>query len=573
MDGRGYGAYKQIAGRYDFGEYVLFIDKVQSDPFASPSRVRLHVPAGVAGLPPDLIQDPAGRVAVGDFLARRAAEAIRRHGKGIRGSGKSGLIQIEGPGQEILERTAVTVRPGGIVDARIYVGLPAKGRQITTAVLKHMLKREIPPVIKESFLHQNLDGKALDDHVRWNRDQNRLRSQLRDLNLVAFLPDGARLPRRSGVDDRPLEGDRVVALESPPELRTTLFLDHDRTMTGLGIPAGVTLIVGGGFHGKSTLLHAVERGVYNHVPGDGREGVVTDASAFKVRAEDGRRVEKVDISPFVENLPFGQDTRAFSTDLASGSTSQAAGIMEVLAAGARVLLLDEDTSATNFLIRDRRMQLVVPPGSEPITPFIDRARDLHRRLGVSTLLVLGGCGDYLDVADTVLHMDAFVPLDATARAREVAAAHPTGRIQEAPPLPEKPFPHRTLLQATFVDPDTRRGDSKIRSRGLDTLLYGKKPVDISALEQIVDAPQVTALAEGLRMAREDFTDGRRTVEEVVSLVMERIQNGGLDVLTRRPTGGLARFRGLELTAVINRMRSLRVVQEKVHDRDGPAHSA
>lgn len=573
MDGHGYSAYKQIAGRYDFGEYVLFIDKVQSDPFASPSRVRIHIPAGVTGLPTDLIQDPAGRVAAGDFLARRAAEAIRRHGKGIRGSGKSGLIQIDCPGQEILERTAVSVRAGGIVDARLYVGLPAKGRQITAAVLKHMIRREIPPVIKESFLHQNLDGAALDDHVRWNRDQDRLRSQLRDQRLVAFLPDGARLPRRSGVDDRPLEGDHVVALESPPELHTTLSLDSGRTVSGLGIPAGVTLIVGGGFHGKSTLLHAVERGVYNHVPGDGREGVVTDPTAFKVRAEDGRKVEKVDISPFVENLPFGRDTRAFSTDLASGSTSQAAGIMEVLAAGARVLLLDEDTSATNFLIRDRRMQLVVPPESEPITPFIDRARDLHGRLGVSTLLVLGGCGDYLDVADTVLHMDAFVPRDATARAREVAAAHPTGRIQEAPPLPENPFPRRTLLPASFVDPDTRRGDAKIHSRGRDTLLYGKKPVDISALEQIVDASQVTALAEGLRLAREDFTDGRRTVEEVVSLVMERIQNEGLDVLTRRPTGGLARFRGLELAAVINRMRSLRVVQEETHGQAGPAGSA
>jgi len=562
IDGRGYGAYKEIAGRYDHGEYILFIDRVQSDPFASPSRVRINVPAGVAGLPADCIQDHAGRVAVGDFLARQAVTAIRRHARGIRGSGSSGLIQIDAPGQEILERTAVTVRPGGIVDARIYMGLPARNRLIAAGTLKKMLRHEIPPIIQDSFLSQNLDGEALAAHVQWNRDQEALRAQLHGRNLVAFLPVGAVLPRRSGVDDRPLTGNQVVALEPPPELRTTLTLPDGRSLAGLGIPAGITLIIGGGFHGKSTLLHAIEKGIYNHLPGDGREGVVTDASAFKVRAEDGRKVEKVDISPFITNLPFGRNTRAFSTDLASGSTSQAANIMEALSAGSRLLLIDEDTSATNFLIRDRRMQLVVPPGSEPITPFIDRARDLHRKLGVSTILVLGGCGDYLDVADTVIHMDGYRPLDRTARAREVAAAHPTGRTQEASPLPENPFPDRKLLMATFADPSSLRGDAKIRPRGKDSILYGKKPIDLSALEQIVCDSQVTALAEGLRLVRDDIADGKRTVEEVVALVAERIEHEGLDALTRRPTGGLALFRPIELAAVINRIRSLQVVQER-----------
>ena len=562
IDGQGYGAYKDILGRYDFGEYILFIDHVQSDPFAAPSRVRVNVPAGVAGIPSEHLYDPPGRVAVGDFLARRAAEAIRVHAQGVRGTGTSGLIQIDRPGQEILERTAVTIRPGGIVDARFFVGLPAKGRQIAARVFRAMILKELPAIIHDALLFPNLDGSALAAHVDATRSQNELRALLRPQGLVAFVPNGARLPRRSGVDDRPLKIERVVELVAPPGREVTLTLANGRTFTGLGIPAGITLIVGGGFHGKSTLLHAIERGIYNHVPDDGREYVVTDPTAFKIRAEDGRRVEKVDISSFVTNLPLGRDTRAFSTDLASGSTSQAANIMEAVAAGARLLLIDEDTSATNFLIRDRRMQLVVPAASEPITPFVDRARELHDRSGVSTILVLGGSGDYLDVADTVIRLNAYQPEDATAHAREVAAAHPTGRLLEARPLPENPFPARRLLPASFADAGSRRGDVKIRARGADTILYGKKAIDLTALEQIVDPSQVTALAEALRLVRDDYADGHRTLEEAVQLVMERIQNEGLDALTRRPTGGLARFRALELAAVINRLRSLRIQQER-----------
>lgn len=562
IDGQGYGTYKEILGRYDFGEYIVFIDHVQADPFAAPSRVRINVPAGVAGFPSHLFADEPGRIAVGDFLARAMAEAIRVHGKGVRGSGSSGLIEIDRPGQEVLDRTACAIRPGGIVDARIFVGLPAQGRSVAAKVLRTILRKELPAIIQDALSSQSLDGEALAAHVDAVRTQAALRAQLRDRGLVAFVADGSRLPRRSGVDDRPLAGDRTVAFESPESLRVTLTLEDGRSFTGAGIRTGVTLIVGGGFHGKSTLLRSLERGVYDHLPGDGRELVVSDPTAVKIRTEDGRRVEKVDISPFVTNLPFGRDTRAFSSDPASGSTSQAANIMEALAAGARVLLIDEDTSATNFLIRDHRMQQVVPAKSEPITPFIDRVRALSEQRGVSTVLVLGGCGDYLDVADTVLHMNAYHAEDATERARAVAAALPSGRAIEARPLAEAAFPERKVLLGTFAEAGSRRGEAKIRAKGREVILHGKSPIDLTALEQIVDSSQTTALAEAVRMIRDDFADGYRTVEELVALVVERLDAEGLDALTRRPTGGLARFRGLELAAVLNRMRSLRVVQER-----------
>ena len=101
----------------------------------------------------------------------------------------------------------------------------------------------------------------------------------------------------------------------------------------MGIRKGITLIVGGGYHGKSTLLKALEAGVYNHIAGDGREFVITDDTAFKLRAEDGRSITGVDISPFIKNLPNKKDTVHFSTEDASGSTSQAANLMEALESG------------------------------------------------------------------------------------------------------------------------------------------------------------------------------------------------------------------------------------------------
>lgn len=555
IDGRGYGAYREIGGRYDLGEFILFIDHVQADPFAAPSRIRVHVPAGVAGIPTDAIDDHAGRVAAGDFLARRLAESIKRHSRGVRGSGTSGLIEVDTPGQEILEATAVSIRPGGIVDARFYLGLPAKGRDITAGVLKKIVRGELPAIVQDALVHSRLDGAAFDRHVATARRQVAMRDALGALGLVAFVENGARLARRSPVDDQPLEGDHVVAFEAPAERTVTLELPGGDTATGLGVPRGVTLIVGGAFHGKSTLLRAIERGVYDHVPGDGRDGVVTDPTAFKVRAEDGRRVANVDISGFLRELPF-HDPATFATDAASGATSQAASIVEAIAAGTRTLLFDEDTSATNFLIRDRRMQRLVPADGEPIVPLVDRVRELHERLGVSTILVAGGSGDYLDVADTVLRLDRYRPIDATEVARAIAAEIPTGRATDAPPL-ETDFGRRIVQPTTF---GSREKPSKVRATGPRTIAFGKRELDLAALEQLVDPSQTTALAEALRIVRNDFADGHRTVEELVDLVCTRIGDEGLDCLTRRPTGGLAAFRRVELCAALNRLRSLRVAR-------------
>lgn len=559
IDGKGYKAYKDIEGSYGFGDYTLIVDHVQGDPFASPSRVRVRLPQRIAGFPKETYRTKSREIALRDFLTRKFLDATRRFCKGNRGTGKSGLISIDRPGQEILERTSMFVNDE-YVEARFVMGLPAFGRRIAGGHAEEMFFQELPRIVRSSLLFKNLDRGELYRHIETAEDADFLRGKLDELGLVAFVADEAILPRASGIDPRPLTRGRVIPFKSPESLRVKVDLPNRGPVTGMGIPKGITLIVGGGYHGKSTLLRALELGVYNHIPGDGRELVVTDPRAIKIRAEDGRRIEKVDISPFINNLPFGQDTTAFSTEDASGSTSQAANIIEALEVGARLLLIDEDTSATNFMIRDHRMQELVSKDKEPITPFIDKVRQLYTDMGVSTILVIGGSGDYFDVADHVICMIEYVPHDLTKQAKAIAEKYKAERKPEG----GEHFggiTHRIPLLHSF-DPSKGRREVKISSKGLHSIAFGTHNIDLGAVEQLVDISQTRAIGDAIYYATR-YMDGRRTLREIVESVLRDIRTRGLDVLSPRPVGDYAIFRGLELAAAINRLRTLSVRQKKV----------
>jgi predicted ABC-class ATPase len=556
IDGRGYRAYRDCEGAYAFDGFTLLIDHAQADPFAAPSRVRVRVEADVAGFPAGCLSTKTREVAFRDFLARAFAAAVDAIGPGRRGSGRSGQIAVARPGQEVLERSSVVVAPESAIEVRFTVGLPARGRTVLGREAEEVFFEDVPALVRASLLYAAVDADALDRHLAVSEDADHLRSALRDRGLVAFVSDGALLPRASGVEDRPLRDG--VLFVSPPSLRVTVDLPNRGAVTGMGVPAGITLIVGGGFHGKSTLLRAIERGVYTHIPGDGREYVVADPAAVKVRAEDGRRVEKVDISPFITGLPDGRDTRAFSTENASGSTSQAANIMEALEIGARVLLIDEDTAATNMMIRDRRMQELVADEQEPITPFIDRAQALYRDLGVSTVLVIGGSGDYFDIADTVVSMQAYRPEDATARAKAIAARHAPDRI--ASRKGDFGTFRRRVPDAGSIDASKGRREEKVAADGVRGIRFGVHEIDLSAVAQVVDPAQTAAIAHALLRTKR-LMDGTRTLDEVVRAVAAEVAEDGLDTLAPHPVGGLAAFRPFELAAAMNRLRTLRAGQK------------
>jgi len=555
IDGRGYKAYKQLEGRYRFARFELNIAHVQGDPYAAPSRVRVRVDRGASGLLPDTTSNRSRRTALCDYLTRMFYAACQQVCRGSRGIGKSGVITVARPVQEILERNSMAINDR-YVEVRFFMGLPAVGRKISGRDAMAMFFDELPRIVEASLFMKNLEPQSLYDHIRTAEDADALRAELPRRSLIAFAADGALLPRASGIDPKPLPSKQAVRFNSPDRFRVEMDLPNAGRVSGMGIPEGVTLIVGGGYHGKSTLLDALELGVYNHVPGDGREQVVTREDAVKIRAADGRNIEKVDITSFITDLPFGRQTRSFSTSNASGSTSQAANISEALEMGAKVLMLDEDTSATNFMIRDHRMQLLVAKEHEPITPFIDRVRQLYLEKGVSTVLVMGGSGDYFSTADHVIQMTGYEPVDVTDRAHEIARICVSERVREA----GEAFGSVSdrIPMAESFDP-LRGGKVKISTAGLRRIVFGCRDIDLWDVEQLTDPAQTRAVAYALQYAVR-YMDHRRSLKEVADRVLADIDQYGLDILTSYCTGDLARFRRFELAATVNRMRSLKVEQ-------------
>jgi len=548
IDCKGYGAYKDLQGSYDLDGFTLFVDRVQRDPFAPPSLIRARTDHN--RFDPALFEDPVRRIAFEDFLTRSVKNALRHAVKGNRGSGGSGRIEIQRTSQVVLRRSSMVVTSEHI-EVRMAVGLPARGRTVDARAAQAMLLEELPRVVREALTPARVDVEAARRHVETVEDADYLRRQLPELGLIAFVADGSVLPRESGASDRPLR-DGAILFESPEEFRVTVELPNRGSVSGMSIPEGVTLIVGGGFHGKSTLLSALAWGVYDHAPGDGRESVVTRADAVKIRAEDGRSVAGVDISGMIGELPGGRPTTSFSTSNASGSTSQAANIAEALEIGTSLLLVDEDTSATNFMIRDERMRELIR--KEPISPFIDLVRPLYDSLGVSTVVVVGGVGDYLDVADRVLLLEDYEPRDATQRAREVRMSFPA-RVPPGSSAATVTQPRGRRVRASFID--LRRGKRETaRSKGLSIIELGRERVELSYLEQLAEAGQTEAIARIIG----EFAAGNesRGVEEVVRGALDSVAKNGLDSLGsfRGHPGEMSLPRAHEISAAINRVRSL-----------------
>ena len=548
LDGRGYKEYKRAKGQYQAAGFLLRLDHVQGDPYAQPSRFSAFFDAREAGLPNWSYESGDRRRATADFLNRRLVTTLSSRSRDS-GSGKSGEIRILRPGQQVIRRSSVRVAGDGGVTVRFRIGMPARGRRIKGEAAAGIVGAAVEGVGEGV---KNCDHASLRLHVETVEDAVALRSQLSERGLVAFVAEEATLPRRTGIDDRPLEAG-AVPFQPPPDLAVALETPNSGAVRGMGVPEGITLIVGGGYHGKSTLLRAIERGVYDHAPGDGRERVVTNPDAVKVRAEDGRSVAGTDISPFIGALPSGDETSHFRTPNASGSTSQAAAISEALETGVEVLLLDEDTSATNFMIRDARMQRLIAHEHEPIIPFIDRARQMYEEMAVSTVLVVGGSGDYFDVADTVVAMRDYRPANVTDQARAVAAEIPSLRKAEGGGWPATTT--RCPLPPS-IDASRGRREVSVKVRARDRVEFGTHTVDLSAVEQIVERAQTRAIAEAAVWARDHALARGMGIGEAVRKVIEAIQRETLDIVHPHQIGELAEFRSHELAAFINRLRSL-----------------
>lgn len=552
IDHRGYPAYKDTKGKYQFQGYVFSIDHVQGDPFASPSKVSVQVKGSTAGFPEELYKGRHQRAALQDEMTRQFYRAIQKYAFQAKGSGKSGLISVSKCGQEVLERTACEINPkNGDVKLRFEVGFPANGRTINARELEKIVFGFLPECVEQSLFYKNCDKKRVRSIIDLAEDQQYIRDELEKNDLIAFVANGAILPRESGVSDKPMKG--AVRFQSPKEMEVTMKLPHKGEISGMGIRRGITLIVGGGYHGKSTLLKALELGVYNHIKGDGREYVITKDDAMKIRAEDGRSIKKTDISMFINDLPNGKDTRGFYTEDASGSTSQAANVIESMEAGASVMLIDEDTSATNFMIRDELMQRVIHRDMEPITPFIDRILELYQVYGISTVIVAGSSGAYFHIADTIIQMDRYEPKEITKLAKETAKDFPAMSGMENPA--EKPVFIRCPRQGRGFKPNDR---IKMKTLGKEMVQLNRENIDIRYVEQLADTEQVSALGYCVRYAEKHLFQGKDTIQNVVDKLEEKICREGLSSLCESNTSvaNLAMPRRQEIFACLNRYRGL-----------------
>ena len=548
IDGRGYKTYKTLEGQYSFEDYILSIDHVQGDPFASPSRIRVIVNSN-NNFPKNLFDEKYKKITICDFLTRLFSKNIYKYGEKVFGSGKSGLIEISKCSQQVIERTSIIINNEKI-EARFYVGFPARGRSVLSKELEKILFNIIPNIVKNTLIYNNINIKALNDKLKLLEDQEFIRKQLKDKKLIAFIANNSILPRESGISQKPLkDGKKFI---SPKELEVEFNTPNRGLIKGMGIPEGITLIVGGGYHGKSTLLKALELGVYNHIEGDGREFVITDNTALKVRAEDGRAITKTDISLFINNLPNGKDTKKFYTENASGSTSQAANIIEGIESGTKLFLIDEDTSATNFMIRESVMQQLVSKDKEPITPFIDVARSLYKQKGISTILVAGSSGDFFDIADLVIQMDNYEPYEVTKKAK--ALSRGITNVNENLKV-DIDF-NRVILKGTI---ESSPKGVKVKTLGKDGISINKENIDLRAVEQIVDNEQLNTIGAIMKYAENKLMGKNLTLAQIADNITEELKNNLIGIENiKGGYGSFAIVRKQEIMCAYNRYRKIKI---------------
>lgn len=559
IDGQDYGNYQSLIGHYDFSWFELIIEHIPKDPFAPPHTglYRIRVARSDKNIIHYDLNSKVKIIAFSDYIARRFSQVCVQVSKGIRGTGFSGLISINQPGQEIIERSNVVILDD-FIEVRCFLGLPGNRRKILSDIAEDMFMTELPKIAELTLLDKNIDHEALQKHIETTEDADYLRNKLDSLGLVAFIANHSVLPRESGISDKPMLEKLVVPFITPDNLSCEIELPHKGKIKGLAINKGVSLIVGGGFHGKSTLLNALETGIYNHIPDDGREYCVSNFKSVKVRAYSGRRVVNTDISAFINNLPFKSNTSSFSTENASGSTSQAVNIIEAIEVGAEVLLLDEDTCATNFMIRDDKMQQLINAIDEPITPFIDKVKQLYSEKGISTVLVLGGIGDYFDVSDHVIQMTNYLPLDVTEQAHQISLASSTTHKSSKQDIPISL--HERIPLAQSINPINEYSKLSIFAKDSHQLNFGSHLIDLTDVEQLMELSQTKTLGFAIEYAKK-YMKNETTLREVIDRVEEDIELNGLDIISETLSGYFAKFRAFELAFAINRLRNIEFIQK------------
>ncbi len=554
LNGKNYGLYKSLADKpWDFGDFALEFLHVQGDPYAPASRVVIKANLSMLGYAGEWGGSFERRLALSDFLHRKLSRLVKE-----KYPDKDAAIVFDMAGPEMLVRNSLWI-DNGELRACLQVRLPGEGRKIQAEVAAEILTMVLPDLVSAGLYYSKSDEAALQEHFRVLAERKEILAQLESRGLCAFVPDGAVLPRASGLSELPLEG--AVPFTAPEQMAVTLNV-CGREIRGMGIPKGITVITGGAFHGKSTLLQALTRAVYPHIPGDGREGIVIDESALRVGVEDGRSVRGTDLSQFVRDLPGGVSTKNFNTLSASGSTSEAANLLEAMEAGSRAFLIDEDSSAVNFLIRDVRVRKLLGDDREPLIPLTDRIREISAQ-GYSFILVAGACGDYLDLADNIVIMANYKAECAKSSqprtcSGDVATKQSTAAVSSARPF----VGYMQPLQKSVRPTSAVERQVKVKLSGDTLLQIGFLVSDTSRLNTLVDKQQrfgagfllLNLLQNAASNSESSDASAGDSVAATIQKLHEKIQNVGFRNLPQGMSREMSLPRVVDIACVAFRLR-------------------
>jgi len=561
LDGQPFSEYQQLVGDFDFSRYVIKCTKLELEGDESSHPVfSIRVPQTIAEIPEYLFDSPVRRTAMEDLLLRRLATNI----EGIANFDQSGMarrhILASSPGQKIIPRNALQLTKE-YIEVRLQIILPIQhviieGEAVTAIngeMARQIFFEDLPGVISNGLFYCNMDTAEADRFVNNMDDADRLRQHLGASGQVSFLAEGALVSRMAG-EDLP-DYERLAPIEIDGDLTEEFEVPHGGNVRGLSIPNGLTLILGESNSGRVDVMDAIAQGIYNHIPGDGREAVVTVADAVSIRSEVGRCVQNVDISVFASELSDGGNPAAYSTMSAGSFTSQAASTVEALEAGARVLLYDEHSSSSTFLSSDTRVSPLL--GESSRNTLAARARQIVDELGVS-MVVAGSSlvAEFIPIADKILKVENFCITDITEEAKALEII-PSSVANDSATLSSLLSRSRWVMPSS-IDPSIGREDLVIGTDDQDYVQFGRSIVDLSEIRQIADVDQARAIGFVLYYAKLRYMDEGYPVREILDLVDRDLSNEGLNALARDPRGDLARPRRYEVAAALNRLPAFRV---------------
>ena len=536
--------YQKIAGEYVYPGFVLYMDTIPPDPDKTPVRARIRARIADTDLPKVIFKTKEGEIAARDFITREFSDKTVAASQKKHGNGK---FYIDKPGRDMLETSSVVV-DDGLIEVRFSIDLPHDKGNIPTYELTELLLKRLPRMVRGSMFFKNIDSEKLTKWIEVYQDAEALRKSLDAAGLVAFVADG------SVIEGIRREEDSRKAFKAPDDLAVTLTAPNRGEIRGMGIPKGLTVIAGWANSGKTTLLTALSYGVYNHLPGDGREYIVTAHDAMFVQTEEGRRVENVDISPFFSGTLNHHKSEEYRIKRARMFDSQAASVMEAVEIGTSLLLLDEDSSSPALIGTDMRMDALMGEEGNPVTTLVDVLPELRDSLNISTVIALSSNGAYLGCADTVIRFDdEYKASNISEEAKRIAAETPSPEPRGA--TLQKPR-GRQPLRAT-LDPMEQKTKDKIRPRGIGYVQYGDEFIDMEKVPQLSSSSQARGIARGLSLLHR-LLDRSRTLSDAVDEVVRRVNTVGLDTLSNRCMGDLAVFRRQELAAAVNRLQDLKM---------------